>query len=85
MSANDNTPIYDRYKDTHYGLRIMNAFRRDEGVAGTEYTFNMPGVRNPIQITPTPGFVFATFTRLGYPIDEVLGGSVKMGMAAEIK
>jgi len=45
----------------------------------------MPGVRNPIQITPTPGFVFATFTRQGYPIDEVLGGTVTMGMAAEIK
>lgn len=85
MSANDFTPLAERYSGSHYGLRIMNAFRRDEGVAGTEYTFNMPGVRNPIQITPTPGFVFATFTRQGYPIDEELGASVTMSMAAEIK
>jgi hypothetical protein len=66
-------------------LRILNAFRRSEGTAGTSYTFTTPGVRNPIQITPTPSFVFATYTRQGQSIDLIEGASVFMSSAAEIK
>jgi hypothetical protein len=49
---------------THYSLRILNAFRRNEGQANVDYIILVPGIRNPIQTIATGRFIFETFNKL---------------------
>jgi len=65
-------------------LRILNAFRREEGAADRDYIFSVPGIRNPIQTIETGNFVFETFNRLSQPIDKSSGGAITMITPAEL-
>jgi len=42
-------------------MKILNAFRRSEVRGGLQYGLEVPGLRNPIQTTPTPSFRFRTY------------------------
>jgi hypothetical protein len=68
-----------------FTLRILSAFRRQEGMANRQYKILLPGVRNPIQVTPTKPFIFRTFTNDDYGIDSFDGANIQMLTSAEIQ
>lgn len=60
----------------YYILRILNAFRQSSGPAGENYVVSLPGVQNPIFLTPTPPFTISTFTSDGYGVDSFSGAGI---------
>lgn len=56
-------------QNSHYILRVLNAFRQEEGPANINYNLTLSGVRNPIQTLKTDPFKFITYTREGFSID----------------